>query len=477
MKPKIFLSVLSCVLFLQSLGFSVDSPQSLGQKDRPNILFVAIDDFNDWGPSQLDGEPFDVDTPNFDSLAARGILFKNAHCNAPSCNPSRTSIMSGLHPASTGVYGNGHDWLVNELFDDILLLPEYFKKYGYATLGGGKIYHANQEDEADRKGLFSPRGWDDFFPSFNVQLPVPSMPDVMPKRGEGKFDWGGTGKPLEEMGDHKVVNWAIEQLEASRDKPLFLAVGIYRPHMPWFVPDAFYDQYETVEIKPPTNPDGWDKNMPKSLARGPRRFAEYTGKPGPSRGYAACISYADFELGRLLEGLEDSPIADNTIVVVWTDHGWHLGEKEHFSKFTLWEESTRVALLILTPGAKQKEVVTAVSLLDVYPTLLALAGLPENKNNEGQNLLPIIEAETDLNRAIVTSSSENYHAVRDGRYRYLKSKQAEALFDHFNDPREFTNIANNPGSAAIIERLSKALPADPRPSMPKRIQPTIENVQ
>ena len=150
---------------------------------HPNVLFVAIDDFNDWGPSQLEGEPFDVETPNFDSLAAKGILFNNAHCNAPSCNPSRTSIMSGLHPASTGVYANGHDWLVNKRFDDILLLPEYFKKHGYATLGSGKIYHANQGTDFDRKGLFSPRGWDDFFPSFNFQLPVPSMPDVKPKRG------------------------------------------------------------------------------------------------------------------------------------------------------------------------------------------------------------------------------------------------------------------------------------------------------
>ena len=439
----------------------------LAAEDRPNVLFVSIDDFNDWGPTQLNGEPFDVDTPNFDSLAAKGILFNNAHCNAPSCNPSRTSIMSGLHPASTGVYANGHDWLVNKRFDDILLLPEYFKKHGYATLGSGKIYHANQGTDFHRKGLFSPRGWDDFFPSFNFQLPVPSMPDVKPKRGEGNFDWGGTGKPLEEMGDHKVVNWAIEQLEASRDEPLFLAVGIYRPHMPWFVPDKFYDQYEDVEITPPTNPKGWGKNIPESLLP-PKRHQEFTGKSGPSRGYAACVSYADFELGRLMKGLEASPIADNTIVVIWTDHGWHLGEKEHFSKFTLWEESTRVPLLILKPGANQKEVDTAVSLVDVYPTLLALAGLPENKNNDGQNLLPIIEAETDLNRAIVTSKSENHHAVRDGRYRYLKSNNAEALFDHVNDPREFNNIANNPGSAAIIKRLSEALPTAPIKSMPKR---------
>ena len=174
-----------------------------------------------------------------------------------------------------------------------------------------------------------------------------------------------------------------------------------------------------------------------------------------------------------MKGLEDSPIADNTIVVVWSDHGWHLGEKEHFSKFTLWEESTRVPLLISKPGAKPKKVDTAVSLIDVYPTLLALAGLPENKNNDGQNLLTIIEAETDLNRAIVTSKDENYHAVRDGRYRYFKTYNAEALFDHFDDPREFNNIANRPGSAAIIERLSKALPTAPVPSMPKRIKPTL----
>ncbi len=459
--------LLPVTLVAQALPDEPSSRPPVASASKPNILFVSIDDFNDWGPSQLEGEPFEVDTPNFDSLAARGILFNNAHCNAPSCNPSRASIMSGLHPASTGVYGNSHNWLVNDQFENIPLLPEYFKTHGYATLGGGKIYHANQEGAADRKGLFSPRGWDRFFPSFDAQLPVQSMPDEMPGRGEGKFDWGGTGKPVEEMGDHKVVNWAIEQLQTPRDAPLFLAVGIYRPHMPWFVPDAFYDQYESVEIKPPTNPEGWRKNIPESLPRR-SRFKEYTGNPGPSRGYAACVSYADYELGRLLNGLEDSPAASNTIVVVWTDHGWHLGEKEHFSKFTLWEESTRVPLLIYKPDGKSKKVDTAVSLLDVYPTLLALAGLPENEYNEGRNLLPIIEADTDLHRAILTSSNENFHAVRDGRYRYLKSSDEEALFDHFNDPREFNNIANNPGSAAIIQRLSKALPADPRPSMPPR---------
>ncbi|MDA0347746.1 MAG: sulfatase [Verrucomicrobia bacterium] len=473
MKATFFLSALSFLLLLHPLAFSLSAAGQppVVSLSNPNILFVAIDDFNDWGPTQLDGAPFEVDTPNFDALADRGILFTNAHCNAPSCNPSRTSIMSGLHPASTGVYANGHDWLANERFDDILLLPEYFQQHGYTTLGGGKIYHANQGSDFNRKGLISPRGWKDFFPSFEEQLPVPSMPDIKPNRGEGNFNWGGTGKPLKDMGDHKVVNWAIDQLETPQDKPLFLAVGIYRPHMPWFVPDEFYDHYEDVNITPATNPVGWKKNIPESLANRWDRHKDYVGKPGPSRGYAACVTYADFELGRLLRGLEASPLADNTIVVIWSDHGWHLGEKDHFSKFTLWEESTRVPLLILKPGANKQEVDTAVSLLDVYPTLIELAGLPANKENDGQSLLPIIESETDLNRAILTSDNEHYHAVRDGRYRYLKSDNAEALFDHFNDPREFNNIANQPGSAAIIKRLSKSLPSNPAASMPQRKKP------
>ena len=214
MKVKPILSALGSLLVLSAGGPSHLTAGEPG-KDAPNILFVAIDDFNDWGPTQLDGAPFEVDTPNFDALADRGILFTNAHCNAPSCNPSRTSIMSGLHPASTGVYANGHDWLANERFDDILLLPEYFQQHGYTTLGGGKIYHANQGNDFNRKGLLSPRGWADFFPSFEEQLPVPSMPDIKPDRGEGNFNWGGTGKPLEDMGDHKVVNWAIQSFRTD----------------------------------------------------------------------------------------------------------------------------------------------------------------------------------------------------------------------------------------------------------------------
>jgi len=452
------------IVFCLSVVLAISS---IGDQPRPNVLFVSIDDFNDWGPSQLNGEPFAVETPNFDSLATEGILFTNAHCNAPACNPSRTSIMSGLHPVSTGVYGNSMDWRANPVFDDILLLPEYFKKHGYATLGGGKIYHANQGSDREREGHLSPRGWDSFFPSFKQQLPVQSMPDIPPNRGEGKFDWGGTGKPLEEMGDHKVVNWAIDQMNTVREEPLFLAVGIYRPHMPWYIPDSFYDKYEDVEIVPPSNPDGWDKNIPLDLLKRTKRFREFTGDPGPSRGYAACISYADFELGRLIKALKASPIAENTIVVVWTDHGWHLGEKGHFSKFTLWEESTQVPLLLVSPGLMPKEVDTAVSLLDVYPTLVALAGLPENNDNEGQNLLPIISQKTDWNRTILTSSNETFHAVRDGRYRYIKSPVAEGLFDHFHDPREFNNLAEDPEYAQVIDRLSDALPDNPRPSMPK----------
>ena len=436
-------------------------------KSTPNILFISIDDFNDWGPSQMDGEPFDVDTPNFDKFAAESILFTNAHCNAPSCNPSRTSIMSGLHPTSTGVYANSNDWRTNEVFENILLLPEYFHNHGYTTLGCGKIYHANQGTEKDRQGYLSPRGWDQYFPSFDAQLPVQSMPDVLPNRGEGKFDWGGTGKPIEDMGDNKVVNWAIEQMNKPRANPLFLAVGIYRPHMPWYVPDEYYDRYDDEKITPPTNPDGWDKNIPKALLRNTRRFTEFTGRPGPSHGYASCMTYADFELGRLLDAFRKSPIAENTVIVLWTDHGWHLGEKGHFSKFTLWEESTRVPLVLSYPGAGSRQVDTAVSLMDVYPTLVALAGLPANKDNDGQSLLSVIESPANANRAILTSLAQNYHAVRDGRYRYIKSLMAEALFDHSTDPREFNHIADQPGSKQIIERLSKSIPANPHPQMGK----------
>lgn len=437
------------------------------EKVHPNILFISIDDFNDWGPSQMDGEPFAVETPNFDRFAASSVLFTNAHCSAPSCNPSRTSIMSGLHPTTTGVYANANDWRKNPVFDDILLMPEYFKKHGYTTLGCGKIYHANQGTREERKGYLSPRGWDQYFPSFNAQLPEQSMPDTLPERGIGKFDWGGTGKPIEDMGDNKVVNWAIEQMRTQRKKPLFLAVGIYRPHMPWYVPDEFYDRYDEADITPPTNPDGWDRNIPKALLKNTRRFREFTGKPGPSHGYASCMTYADFELGRLLDAFKKSPIAENTIIVLWTDHGWHLGEKGHFSKFTLWEESTRVPLVLSYPQAKAKKVDTAVSLLDVYPTLLALAGLPANKDNEGQSLVPYISSSTDMNRAILTSLNQNYHAVRDGRYRYIISGNNEALFDHSDDPREFNNIAASPDKKAIIERLLRMIPEKPEPQMAK----------
>ena len=435
--------------------------------EHPNVLFIAIDDLNDWGASGLEGEPFAVDTPNLDRLVAQGVLFTNAHCNAPSCNPSRTSILSGLHPATTGVYANRNDWRTNTIFDDTLLLPEYFKQHGYATFGCGKIYHANEEGAQDCKGYISPRGWDGFFPSFERQLPEPSRPVQVPGRGIGKFDWGGTGKPLEDMGDHKVVDWAIGQLKKKHQQPLFLAVGIYRPHMPWFIPDAFYDRYEDVKIKPPQNAPGWDADIPPQLTK-MRRFKEFAGQPGPSRGYAACVTYADFELGRLLDALEASPLSENTLIVLWSDHGWHLGEKEHFSKFTLWEESTRVPLIIVPPGARAPRVVdTAVSLLDVYPTVIQLAGLAAYEKNQGENIMSFVDVPKDARRAVVTSAKEDAHAVRDGRYRYIRIRDVEALFDHETDPDELRNVADDPAYADVVERLAKALPANPLSQMPK----------
>ncbi|MHC4995269.1 MAG: sulfatase, partial [Planctomycetota bacterium] len=439
---------------------------------KPNILFIAIDDFNDWGPNAMDGEPFDVWTPNFDRLTQRGVLFTNAHCAAPSCNPSRTSLMTGIHPTTSGVYANAHDWRQNERLNGVEVLPEYFQKHGYKVLGCGKIYHANQDSAEQRRGYMSPRGWDAFYPSLRVQLPDPSVPVKIPKRGEDRFDWGGTGRPIEEMGDHKVVNWAIERLNQSHDKPLFLAVGIYRPHMPWYVPDKFYDDYEGHDIKPPTNPVGWQDNMPASIANMGKRYRQYTGKVGPTRGYAAAMTYGDYELGRLIDAFEKSDYAANTVIVVWTDHGWHLGEKGHFSKFTLWEESTRVPLLVIPAGGTgpkgARKMPQAVSLLDVYPTLVSMAGLPANAANEGRDLSALVRGEVSqaaANRAVVTSSNPTSHAVRDARYRYVRKGAAEALFDHHNDPREFYDVSGDPAHTEALARLRAAYPSDAAPKM------------
>ena len=443
----------------------------------PNVLFIAIDDLNDWGVAALNGRA-GVHTPNLDRLAARGVLFTNASCAAPACNPSRTSILSGLAPYHSGVYSNGDDWRANpRIKGAVPTLPEYFRHLGYRVVGGGKIFHALEWIDGPSDGYNDPACWDEFFPSVDHQIPARIYPADMPVvKGHGPrpippFDWSPLAEPIEKWPDHKVIDWAIRELNTPHTQPRFQAVGLFRPHIPWYVPQRFYDLYPLDQVELPYVKQGWLENLPPSSEQSGairRKWHWWVVENQQWRkavqGYLAAISFADYELGRLLDALDASPEKDNTIVVLWTDHGFHLGDKETWEKFTLWAEATRVPLMVVAPGVTKPNSRSAapVSLLDLYPTLVELAGQPPTGQNDGISLVPWLKDPSAPRQqpAIVTNERGN-HAVRTDRWHYIRYANGdEELYDIQADEGQWHNLATDPAHVKTKAELAAWLPKE-----------------
>ncbi len=445
---------------------------SQGKKgERPNVLFIAVDDQNDW-MGCMGGHP-DVITPNYDRLASRGVLFTNAHCSAPLCNASRASLMTGLRPSTTGVYDNRQPF--REAAPDAVTLSTHFMNHGYVVEGSGKIYHG---------GFPDPKSWQTYWPSMRQPRAGDPMPDGRPLNGIPKtshFDWGPVDVPDEEMGDWKVCDWVSGELGRNFSDPFFLACGIFRPHLPWYVPRKYFDMYPVDEITLPNVKDDDLDDVPPhgvKIARpggDHKKVIETDNWRRAVQGYLASVSFADACLGRVLDALDAGPNRDNTIVVLWGDHGWHLGEKLHWRKFALWEEATHNPLMFVVPGVAQPGARCSrpVSLLDVYPTLADLCDLGPRDELEGNSLLPLLE---DPNMAweppAVTTYMQNNHSVRSERWRYIRYHDGtEELYDHSRDEMEWTNLAGDAKYAAIKAEHARWLPtvnADPSPHAPKK---------
>lgn len=439
---------------------------------RPNILFIAVDDLNDW-TGAMGGHP-DALTPGLDRLAAEGVLFRNAYCQAPLCGPSRASLMTGLRPSTSGIYGMIDDDKIrenNEATRDIVFLPEYFRQQGYHTMGIGKLFHQHAapgvlDESGGRVKGFGPSPekrfkWDGKGPE---------------GYGTTSTDWGAYPEADSLMPDHQSVNWAIERLERVYDEPFFLGVGLLRPHVPFYVPETWFSRYDPGQLQmPPYKADDLDdiprvglqindlKMMPST------EWAIESGEwANIVQAYLACVSFADHQVERLLRALQESPHAENTIIVLWSDHGYRLGEKGTFAKHALWEEATRVPLMIAGPGIPEGKVINdPVELLSLYPTLLDLAGLPPYERNEGKSLRPLI-TDTKTGAAAdeaaeepyaLTTYGRNNHAVRTSDYRYIRYEDGgEELYDHSIDPNEWNNLASDPEYKEIKERLAGYLP-------------------
>ncbi len=446
------------------------APAPPASLERPNVLFVAVDDLNDWVLEE--GSP--VEMPNFRRLARRGALFKRAYTASPACNPSRVALLTGLDPARTGVYGNRSDW--RRALPGAMTLPRYFMEHGYRVEGAGKIFHHH-----DNSAFHD----DESFHRFQkMQL------DPMPPRkfnGIGavrspNFDWGQW--PLDESGtpDARAVNFGIEFLSRNHDRPFFLAIGLFRPHMPFHVPPKYFAGYPRGGHAMPRTPAGDLADIPaggQALLEQKRHFmrairAADSERPGTwaeaVRAYLASCTFADHQLGRLLDALGRSDHARSTIVALWSDHGYHLGEKGHWEKFALWEKATRVPLVVAAPGAVEpgSVVESPVSLLDLYPTLVELAGLPAKPGLDGDSLVPLLR-DPDQERAVTMTYQRGNHAVRSIRWRYIRyADGSDELYDHRSDPDEINNLATSGDYADVIREMARALPersAEPVPAL------------
>jgi arylsulfatase A-like enzyme len=441
-------------------GLTAAPALSRGKPEPPHVLFIAVDDLNDWiGP--LGGHP-DVKTPNLDRLASLGITFTNAHCPAPLCNPSRASLMTGLRPSTSGIYTNEQPWRESPRLRDAVTLPQHFRAHGYRAIGGGKIYHGKFMD---------PASWDTYFPSQSQDRPPDPLPPGRPLNGiphTAHFDWGPVDAADAEMADMKVAEWAAGELSRDQDGPLFLACGISKPHLPWYVPQKYFDLYPLESITLPTiNENDLDDVPPAAVHIAKpngdhRKVLEHDQWRQAVQGYLASISFADAVLGRILDAYDASPWKDNTVIVLWSDHGWHLGEKLHWRKFSLWEEATRNALVIVapgvtTPGSRSDQ---AVDLMGVYPTLTELCGLPERAGIEGASLVPLLrKPDAERKRPALTTFGQGNHSIRTERWRYTRYNDGgEELYDHSDDPLEWTNLATRPEYTAIKKELAQWLP-------------------
>lgn len=441
-------------------------------EDRRNVLFIAIDDLNDW-VGCLGGHP-DVKTPNLDRLAERGVLFTNAYCAAPACNPSRAALMTGIRPSTSGVYLNSQPWRQSPVLKDAVTIPQHFMAHGYKALGSGKIYHGRFPD---------PASWNEYWPSKTITKPADPGPprDKLPLNGFPKashFDWGPIDVPPEMMGDWQVADWVIGQLAQPHNKPFFLGCGFFRPHLPWYVPQKYFDLYPVEEVTLPTVNDDDLEDVPemgRKMAKPQGDHAnviKYDQWRKAVQAYLASISFVDDCVGRVIDALDKSPHRDNTIVVLWSDHGWHLGEKLHWRKFALWEEATHNVLMFAAPGVTSPggRCDAPVNLLDIYPTLIDLCSLRQREELEGVSLISLLEnPETEWEQPALTTHGRNNHSVRSKRWRYIRySDGTEELYDHKVDELEWNNLAEDPQYSEIKERLARWLPKTNVMDIPRR---------
>jgi arylsulfatase A-like enzyme len=468
-------------------------------QDRPNVVFIMSDDLNDW-IGALGGNP-QVKTPNLDRFCnEKAMVFFNNHCPGPVCGPSRSAMLSGFRPETSGVYGNAQNMLQSALVQQNATLPEYFSAHGYITISKGKIFHRHQTALGYDAGQWAYDIWEPATGSSAAQT------DKLYSRLKGLYNgvknenmlyeggtpgnelaWAPTVKGKEETFDYLTASWFVEQLKKDYSKPFFMFMGISKPHLPWYVPQEFYDKYEIDSIKiPEYKLDDLDDILTpmgkiKFSMTGDVRWLlqdEMLFKHSV-RAYMAAVSYVDECIGLVLDAIDNSKYKDNTIIVIMGDHGWHLGEKLKFGKAALWSETTRTPLIIMTPemiqGSRCNRV---VNLMDMYPSLIELCGLPIKENIEGRSIVPLL-SNSDLvwPYPSITTYNKSF-TTNDEEWRYTKySDGTEELYNMKIDPMEWNNLIKSTEIEAIQakSRLASFIPSHSANDVPNDENVTVIN--
>ncbi|MHC4204298.1 MAG: sulfatase [Planctomycetota bacterium] len=446
------------------------------RRKRPNVLFIAVDDLNDW-VGCFGGHPQAI-TPHMDRLAeTRGMVFSRAYCPSTVCCPSRSALLTGILPSDSGVYGNSQNLKNAQATKNAITLPQYFSKHGYFTLSRGKIFHKHMTEKGLDEGQWA---FDKWVPTKTEGSrspdtsngPANKLPMLDGSKAAGKakaFDWGPTSGKDEGTKDYQTALWAAQELSNQFDKPFFMAIGLSKPHLPWYVPKKYFDMYPLDKVEVPEfRLDDLDDIK---LSNGKNKFnpsedflrvKKYGRFKEATQAYLAAVSYADDCIGVILNALEKSRYAGNTIVVIWGDHGWFLGEKLKYRKTHLWEESARCPLIIKAPGLTSagRKCHRVVNLIDLYPTLIDLCGLPRKSDIAGRSIKKLLaRPDAKWDYPALTTYQKGNHTIRSERWRYTKyADGVEELYDHQNDPMEWKNLAGNPKYGYVKAELVKWIP-------------------
>lgn len=476
MDRRTFIQYSAASIVLTACG-NPSTPPPVPVKNNQNVLFIAVDDLNTWIgclKGIREGVPT-AHTPNIDRLASQGVLFNNAHTPVPWCMPARNNLFAGLYANQSGMFNTEY---LRDALPDVKTIPQHFMQYGYQTMAAGKLFH-DASQGAD--------SWQEFEPFERMGIQKPQTPQLnqMAKAVENDgFDWGQIALPNTEFTDVKIADWVIARLQHQYVQPFFLAAGFRFPHLPWYLPKEFLDMYPLDQINLPWVKDDDLDDLPQKGKELAYRHP-VTGKTDfensdhyhvvdggvwkkAVQAYLAAITFVDRQIGRVLDALDQSEYYKNTIVVLWSDNGFHLGEKLHWRKFTLWDQATRVPMMLRAPQGvlAGRKIDQAVSLVDIYPTLVEMCGLPLPAHKlAGDSLVSLLAGEKEHSgRPVFTTFGKGNDSVVDGRWRYIRYEDgAEELYDHHTDPHEWENLAERVELQQEKKRLMAFLPVSKAP--------------